>query len=51
MIGIRSVLGFWYTESYRPDLLAPQPKVWQGYNSRRNAKRRKCYGGKRGRRK
>lgn len=44
MIGIRAVSGFVYDPPYGygdPKLLAPQPKVWQGYNSRRNAKRRR----------
>lgn len=44
MIGIRAVMGFGYGPPYGygdPKLLAPQPKVWQGYNSRRNAKRRR----------
>lgn len=40
--GLR-VFGFGYDPIFGrgdPKLLAPQPKVWQGYNSRRNAKRR-----------
>lgn len=50
MIGIRAVSGFVYDPPYGygdPKLLAPQPKVWQGYNSRRNAKRRKGKSSKR----
>lgn len=46
MIGIRTVLGFGYDMPDRK-LLKPQPKVWQGYNSRRGVKRKRGKGARR----